>query len=84
MPRIPMTLFTGSILVVVLCQAFSRQMSFGPSIAPANLLLTFGLLMCTAGILTSWLESRPRCQPVDEPSGSHKKVDKKDRTDRIN
>jgi len=83
-PRIPMTLFTGSILVVVLCQAFARQMSFGPFIPPANLLLTFGLLMCAAGILTSWLESRPRRKPVEEPSGSHKKIDKKDRADHIN
>ena len=78
-----MTLFTGSILVVVLCQEFARQMSFGPSIPMANLLLTFGLLMCTAGILTSWLEARPRRKAGEETAALPKKTEKKDPSDRI-
>jgi len=61
-----MTLFTGSILVIVLCQALARQLHFGYSVPLPDLLLAFSLLICAAGILTVWLEARPRRKPVEQ------------------
>jgi hypothetical protein len=76
-----MSLFTGSILVVVLCQTIARQLSFAHSTSTVNLLLGVALLICSAAILTLWLEAQPRPKPLEESMQPTKKPKKKNRSD---
>ena len=70
------TLFSGSLLVVLLCQTVLRRLSFSSS--PADLLLTVGLLFCVASILNVWLETGEKEEPEEDPSDQRRKSQKKD------
>ncbi len=70
MPRLTTTLFTGTILIVLMCQTLIQSSSFSMSIHSGELLLIFGLLFCASGILTAWLDKPIRVKPEDDDSDS--------------
>jgi len=75
-PRISMTLFTGSILVMALCRNMTHLRSFAPSIPPANLLFGFTLLLGATLLLNLILERHPQQKTATEyadPRGKRRK-----------
>jgi len=83
MPRIQTILFTGSVLFVLLCQGFARQMNFSYFTPTADLLLAFVLLVWMAGILTSRPEARPCRKPIAETVKTRKNQRKRNFHDTI-
>jgi len=60
-----MLLSAGSIPLLVFCQAIAHNISFAHSTPAVNLLLTFALLIGTAGALTLWLGTHPQRKPAE-------------------
>jgi hypothetical protein len=76
-PRNLMTLFAGSITIMVYSQVIAHKISFALLIPTVNLLLSFAVLFGTAMVLPLWLEMRPRRKPVEETTDQRKKQAKK-------
>jgi hypothetical protein len=70
MPRVTTILFTGSILIVMLCQAFVQQGGFRLAITSNDLMFALIFLFCAAGILTSWLGKPVKQKPEDDSDSS--------------
>ena len=64
MPRLTTALFTGTILILVLCQTFARLVSLDISIAGNDLVFALIFLFCATGVLTSWLGKPVKRKPV--------------------
>ena len=77
------TLFSGSLLVVLLCQAVVRRLHFDASFPTADLLFTLGLFFCAASILTTWLGTGSEDEAEEEPTDPRKKSQKKGPHDTI-
>ena len=70
MPRFTTALFTGTILIVVLSQVFSRQVSVTASIAPNDLTFSLIFLFCASGLLISWLKKPLKRKRKDDSDSS--------------
>jgi len=76
-PRITMTLFTGSILAILCFRFLARQISFAHSTPMVNLLLVFTLLVCGVGALALLLETPSQDKHVEETIETDQKVEKR-------
>ncbi|HEY5674880.1 MAG TPA: hypothetical protein VIR78_14325 [Malonomonas sp.] len=70
MPRVTTILFTGSILIVMLCQSFVQQGNFKLAMSDNDLIFAPIFLFCAAGILTSWLGKPVKEKPEDDSDSS--------------
>ncbi len=70
MPRVTITLFTGSILIVMLCQAFVQQDRFRLAMTSNERVFALIILFCAAGIQTSWLGKPIKQKPEDDSDSS--------------